>query len=143
MKYTVTPELLAGFAESKGIELPFDSITFEFADYNDMVCDCNATKTTKVDLLNYDDTDSLMELAKLAKDERDRKQLASDLKWVTVPSDLTQEQLQSIVRKWKQNPDGTPNLAAFFHRVRNYGDYCGLNWCGMFLGIERDGHTHS
>ena len=29
------------------------------------------------------------------------------------------------------------------HYTCNYGDYVGVDWCGMFLGIERDGYTHS
>jgi hypothetical protein len=29
------------------------------------------------------------------------------------------------------------------HRVVNYGDYVGFEWCGMFIGVEKDGYAHS
>lgn len=32
---------------------------------------------------------------------------------------------------------------AFRKTVHNYGDYMGVQWHGMFLGIEKDGYTHS
>lgn len=32
----------------------------------------------------------------------------------------------------------------FRRRFRNYGDYIGIaDWRGMFVGIERDGYTHT
>ena len=62
---------------------------------------------------------------------------------ITIPDGLTKEQVQTIIRKWKQNSDGSPNLQHFFNRVQVSRDYAGIVWCGMFLGIESDGHSHS
>ena len=63
---------------------------------------------------------------------------------VVVPEWMTPEQVSSISELYKRNPDGSPNQAHFFHRVQLYGgEYCGLTWCGMFVGIEKDGYKHT
>jgi hypothetical protein len=63
---------------------------------------------------------------------------------VVVPEWMTPEQVEAISKLYKRNPDGSVNQAAFFHRVQQHiGGFCGLTWCGMFVGIEPDGHTHT
>ncbi len=61
---------------------------------------------------------------------------------VYVPGWMTDEQAQAVRQLFDRNPDGS-TLREFFDRVEPYGDYCGLGWCGMFIGIEKDGYTHS
>ena len=56
---------------------------------------------------------------------------------------LNSAQVEAINRVFARNPDGAENRPAFFARVENYGDYVGFEWCGMFLGVEKDGYTHS
>jgi len=48
--------------------------------------------------------------------------------------------METIKRK-----DIDPNDVVFYHEGPAYcGDgYYGVNWCGMFLGIENDGYAHS
>jgi hypothetical protein len=62
---------------------------------------------------------------------------------IVIPEWMTPEQVASINRKFDRNPDGSNTRNEFFGRVANYRDFCGLSWCGMFLGIEKDGYTHS
>lgn len=59
-----------------------------------------------------------------------------------VPAWMTPEQIQAVNRLYDRNPDGSTRQG-FFDRVEFYDDYCGLGWCGMFIGIEKDGYTHS
>jgi hypothetical protein len=141
MNHKLSDKTLADFQATNGA-LPFDSITFEF--HNDKLVGCKATKTVEVDVMNADNYDTLEALSKLAIAEHEAMQLAQDLKNVPAGAlhGLTDAQVKSIIRKFKQNPDGSPNLAHFFSRICSYGDYAGINWCGMFLGIEKDGYTH-
>lgn len=60
-----------------------------------------------------------------------------------VPEWMTPDQAESVERLFARSSDGSNTLVEFFARVENYGDYCGLLWCGMFIGIEKDGYTHS
>ena len=59
---------------------------------------------------------------------------------------LTKAQRHAIKRKFDINPDGAKSYREF--RRRAFPELCGwgaimLPWCGMFLGIEKDGYTHS
>ena len=56
---------------------------------------------------------------------------------------MTPEQKASAEKVFARNPDGSATLEDFLQRIEDYGDYVGLKWCGMFLGIEKDGYTHS
>jgi hypothetical protein len=56
---------------------------------------------------------------------------------------INRAQFDSLQRKFRQNPDGSPNLPHFISRARKGYDCLMLQWCGMWLGIETDGHTHS
>jgi hypothetical protein len=60
---------------------------------------------------------------------------------------ITQEQQSALCLKFQQNPDGAANFEEFKNRVQPAGlgsdSYILLRWCGMTLGIELDGYTHS
>ncbi len=56
---------------------------------------------------------------------------------------ITKEQRKAIKRKYDQNPDGASSYRQFRHRVFPGMGYIMFEWCGMFLGVEKDGHTHS
>ena len=63
---------------------------------------------------------------------------------IVIPEWMTPEQVEAIGKLFDRNPDGSADRHAFFGRVQSYGDYCGLTWVnGMFIGIEKDGYTHS
>ena len=55
----------------------------------------------------------------------------------------TKPQRRAIYRKFRQSADGSPNYRAFRRRVEAGHDCLMLKWCGMWLGIEPDGYTHS
>jgi len=56
---------------------------------------------------------------------------------------LSREERKAIMRKYLQNPDGSKTYREFRKRVTTGMDCLMLKWCGMWLGIERDGYTHS
>lgn len=62
---------------------------------------------------------------------------------LVMPEWMTPQQFAAVNRLYARNEDEAESRVAFFGRVQNYGDYCGLAWCGMFIGIEKDGYTHS
>ena len=54
--------------------------------------------------------------------------------------------MEAIHRKYQQSPDGATSYLAFRRRVQPLvGDNaCAImQWCGMWLGIEPAGYTHS
>lgn len=65
------------------------------------------------------------------------------------PVDTTHAQRTTLFRKWKQS--GRPRLQSEeltwpeFAQTVVQGDYDSIvvQWCGMFLCIETDGHCHS
>jgi len=57
------------------------------------------------------------------------------------PMNLTQ--MNSLYRKFNQDADGSETFLAFLIRVQLGYDCLMIKWCGMWLGIETDGHTHS
>jgi hypothetical protein len=56
---------------------------------------------------------------------------------------ITREQWGSLVRKYEQNPDGSKTFAEFLNRVNESHSWISINWCGMYVGIEPDGHAHT
>jgi len=63
---------------------------------------------------------------------------------------LTKQQREAVKRLYDRSPDGAFSYLNFRRRFRLYsigssglGDYIGGQWCGMFVGIETDGHTHT
>lgn len=59
---------------------------------------------------------------------------------------LTRAQREAVKRVYDRSADGAPSYRAFRRRITpelaGYGCVM-LPWCGMWLGIETDGHTHS
>jgi len=57
---------------------------------------------------------------------------------------MNKSQLRGLLKLWKRSSrDFSSFLAMRRKAFYCYGDYYGINWCGMFIGIERDGYTHS
>lgn len=57
---------------------------------------------------------------------------------------MTKDQQRALLRKWQQDAQGMTYLQ--FRRTVQfafYSDCAMVQWCGMWLGIERDGYTHS
>jgi hypothetical protein len=59
---------------------------------------------------------------------------------------LTDEQRRALQGLYQRSPDGAGSLAEFLCRVQV--EICGrgavgLAWCGMYIGVEPDGYTHS
>jgi len=55
---------------------------------------------------------------------------------------LNKEQRQSLHRVWLRDSQGLSYLQ-FRRAVQPGWDCVMIKWCGMWLGIERDGYTHS
>jgi hypothetical protein len=55
---------------------------------------------------------------------------------------MNKAQLRSLKRKWDQDNQGMTFLQ-FRRTVRQNWDTALVYWCGMWLGIEVDGYTHS
>ena len=57
----------------------------------------------------------------------------------------TDDQLRALRRKFAQSADGSPDFDHFKARAQNDSlmDCVMIHWCGMWLGIETDGYTHS
>ena len=59
------------------------------------------------------------------------------------PPEMNISQMWGLYRKFIQNPDGSPNFRNFMSRSIATSDCLMIQWCGMWLGIELDGYTHS
>ena len=60
------------------------------------------------------------------------------------PKPFTEEQTAAIKTLYMRASDGAANLEEFEGRFSHcIGGYVGGPWCGMHIGIENDGHTHS
>ena len=57
--------------------------------------------------------------------------------------EMTEEQRVSVKRVYERSPDGSKTLDAFEARLEPFGECLMIEWCGMWLGIEPDGHTHT
>jgi hypothetical protein len=62
----------------------------------------------------------------------------------------TRLQREAIKRLYDRSADGAGSYLAFRRRFVDYSigpmnmnNYIGAEWCGMFIGIETDGYTHS
>jgi hypothetical protein len=52
-------------------------------------------------------------------------------------------QMWGLYCKYRQDPDGSPTFRHFMSRAKQGHDCLMIHWCGMWLGIELDGYTHS
>lgn len=61
------------------------------------------------------------------------------------PLTVTDAQFEALAAKYDQSRDGAAHFGEFCQRA--YADTLlgciMVPWCGMLLGIERDGYTHS
>lgn len=58
--------------------------------------------------------------------------------------DTTLEQKKALYRLWKGGLKGMVKWGDFLDNCFVFTDYIGVqNYHGMFVGIERDGYTHS
>ena len=55
---------------------------------------------------------------------------------------LNKDQQISLFRKWKQNDQGMSYIQFRRTVVQGY-DCIMVKWCNMWLGIEKNGYTHS
>jgi hypothetical protein len=55
---------------------------------------------------------------------------------------LTKEQRKALKRKWERDNQGLSYIQFRRTVVQGY-DCIMVPWCGMWLGIELDGYTHS
>lgn len=78
------------------------------------------------------DSDSTAHIAAL---ENETMKLASGLI-------ITKAQYRALVRVYARG-QSSGSFESFLQTVQSYGDYIGVAWAGMFLGIETDGYTHS
>lgn len=64
---------------------------------------------------------------------------------MTEVKEINAAQRIALSKKFLDNNDGSPDFEHFLARVTGpyLGGYVGIEWCGMFLGIEQDGYTHS
>ena len=59
----------------------------------------------------------------------------------------TKKQQKAIKKLFDRNSDGSGSFLQFRRRAKQCGvasdNYMGINWCKMFVGIEKDGYTHT
>ena len=64
---------------------------------------------------------------------------------------LTKAQRRAVWELYMRNKDGSTSYRAFRRRVvagiswkkNEPGSYVMVGWCGMYVGIELDGHRHT
>lgn len=62
------------------------------------------------------------------------------------PDQLTSAQNDAVQAKFDQNPDGCETIIDLYDRIipeNQYGAVLIIKWCGMVVGIEKDGYTHT
>jgi uncharacterized protein YjaZ len=60
---------------------------------------------------------------------------------------LTKPQRKAVHELYRRSADGASNYRTFRRRVKPMlfggGAVCLPSWCGMYVGIEPDGYTHT
>jgi hypothetical protein len=60
---------------------------------------------------------------------------------------ITKAQRKAIYELYRRNPDGSPTYRHFRKRftpiLLGGGSLQIDSWCGLFVGIEKDGYTHT
>lgn len=62
------------------------------------------------------------------------------------PDELTPAQNEAVQAKFEQNPDGCETIGDLYDRIKpenQYGAVLIIKWCGMVVGIETNGHSHT
>lgn len=59
------------------------------------------------------------------------------------PRHLTRPQRESLFKIFQRDHNDAQTYREFRRRVVFCSDYVMIPWCGMWLGIELDGYTHS
>jgi hypothetical protein len=79
-------------------------------------------------------------------EDRD-KRLAEGEGHVVIPGWMTPAQVEAINKLYRRSHDGSKDRREFFTRIQECGigsdRFAGIKWCGMFVGIEPDGYTHT
>jgi hypothetical protein len=59
--------------------------------------------------------------------------------------EITHEQKRAVFRKWKQDDNNKtwPQFAEGVSPTYGMDGAVTIQWCGMWLAIEKDGYTHS
>ena len=56
---------------------------------------------------------------------------------------LTTQQRKALLKVYRRNSNKHASFLAFRRTVQPALGYIMVKWCGMWLGIEPDGYTHS
>jgi hypothetical protein len=56
---------------------------------------------------------------------------------------LTKAQRIALYKVWQRPVEDKKSYKEFRKSVQGGWDYVMVQWCGMWLGIEKDGYTHS
>lgn len=56
---------------------------------------------------------------------------------------ITEEQEEAVRRLHSRSADGSKTYEEFRERFVKKGEFIGAQWCGMYVGIEPDGHSHT
>jgi len=56
---------------------------------------------------------------------------------------ITVDQRHALLIKYMKNADGATSFEEFCKKASPARDYIALAWCSMYIGIEKDGYTHS
>ena len=56
---------------------------------------------------------------------------------------MTRQQRIALFKVYQRNSNGSNTFRAFMARAVQGYDCIMINWCGMWLGIESSGYTHS
>jgi|SRR5215831_9835777 len=67
----------------------------------------------------------------------------SGLETFSKPDWINKAQLGALLSLYLRSKTIVPNFPEFVVKACEYHDYIGIEWEGMFIGIERDGYTHS
>ena len=60
--------------------------------------------------------------------------------------DTTREQREALLKLYRRDSSDHKSFLAFRRALMPsvpFGAYVAIWWCGMYVGIESDGHTHT
>ena len=67
------------------------------------------------------------------------------MKWPKMhkPEWMNEAQMGAILSLYLRGNSVLPTFPEFLQKAEDYGDYAGIAWAGMFIGVEKDGYAHS